>query len=251
MKHKQNLTPVFVCILFFNGCAFQKKAQTPLKTVNFNYAPIKSDSSGAAKIGIILISPSFDRKGFTYFSQRPFTDFKKSLEGDLEEMITSRGFTFRGPFNGYDEITYSDKKATQIVIEVEINPSLQSLTAKPWIAHRHFHYQPYGQSYNTYTYSFEGRLSLSGTIKLTFSEVMSHEKINIRNVSINNVEFDVKTEDRYDDKDYLPVRDPGFYNPLVTAMEEVYGSVLQKTWGFFDPAEITSWIPQIEELRDR
>ena len=80
---------------------------------------------------------------------------------------------------------------------------------------------------------------------------MSHEKISIRNVEITPSEFDVKTEKRYSDSQNLPIRDPGIYNPLVTALEEIYSSALTKTWGFFDPEEIKSWMPQIKELREK
>jgi hypothetical protein len=234
--------------------ATQKTAttlETQLKTVNFNYDPKTTVTAGSAGIGMVLVSPAFEQKVFRYFNERPFTDFKKSLENDLQEMITSRGFTFRGPFNGYDEITYIDKKATDIVIEVEIIPSLQFLSNSPWKSESHYNFRPYGASYYTYTYSYESKWSLSGKIKITFSEILSHEKINIRNIEINEVVFDVKSEKKYSDNNYIPLRDAGIFNPLVTALEEIYSSSLAKTWNFFDPEEIKSWMPQIKELREK
>lgn len=254
-KHLLSAFSLLVFSLLLVASATQKttieKTETQLKTVNFNFEPKSQAESGSAGIGIILISPSFETKVFPYFSQRPFTDFKKSLEGDLEEMITARGFTFRGPFGGYDEITYTDKKTSDIVIEVEIIPNIQSLTSSPWKVTKKYNYDPLGGSTYDYYYSYEGKLSLTGKIKITFSEILSHEKINIRNIEIPETTFDVKTEKKYSDNNTLPIRDPGVYNPLVTALEEIYDVALTKTWRFFDQEEIKSWMPQIKELREK
>lgn len=258
MKNKHLLLPIpliaiIFCVLSLS-CSTQKQVvqePTPLKTVSYNYDPKTTEPAGSVGIGMILISPNFEQNTFRYYNARPFSEFKKSLQSDLEEMITARGFSFRGPFNGYDEITYNDKKSTDMVIEVEILPNLQQLTPKPWNVHSQYHYVYGGQSYNTYTYSYEGQLSLSGKIKITFSEIMSHEKIYIRNVEIPEKVFDVVGENKYSDHEYLPLGDPGIYNPLVTALEEVYKASMEKTWAFFDPEEIKSWLPQLKELREK
>ncbi|MFT5725637.1 MAG: hypothetical protein ACI9JN_002763 [Bacteroidia bacterium] len=249
---KAKAITLILLFFIFPSCATQRSVITPLQTVNFNYAPTTSSEAGSAGIGIILITPNFEKKTFSYYNHRPFTDFRKSLEGDLEEIITSRGFTFRGPFDGYDEITYSDKTQTDLVVEVEIHPSVQSLSPNPWVKHKKYNYSPVsGQAYWTYSYSYESTLSVTGKIKITFSEVLSHEKISIKNIDLGTVTCVTKSEGRYRSDAIIPVKDPGIFNPLVTALESVYKTALDKTWNQFDPEELKSWEEQIKELRER
>lgn len=255
MKNKNLLLLNLVSLFLFTtlGCTMQKPVSdvdSVLKTASFNYSPKSTEPAGFAQIGIILISPSFD-KIFEHGVKSPFTDFRSSIGGDLEEIITARGFTFRGPYNGYDEITYSDKLATDLVVEVEITPELKYVSSSPWKTKRHYHYSPYG-AYYTYSYYLDSDISLTGKVKITFSEIMTHEKISIKNVEIASSVFHVSTTNSYKETRFSStLSDVGVYNPLVTALNEAYQSILDKAWGFFDPLELKSWKPQIKELREQ
>lgn len=237
------------------ACYTQSAVQSTdnqLENVNFNHSPKNQASPDSVDMGIILISLDFSKRTFKYYGYRPFTDFKHSLQGDIEEIITSRGYTFRGPYAGYDEITYSDKLSTDLVVEIEMSPVIQSLTPEPWIEHRKLKYNGYTGTWGyIYSYDYLARLSVSGKIKITFSEIMSHEKISIKNVEITETIFDVASVNRFKSSNTIPIKDPGLYNPLVKALEQVYQSALDKTWDFFDPMELKSWKPQIKELKER
>ncbi len=132
------------------GCA-NKPVQRETGIVNFSYTPTSS-SQKTDKI-IAIVSPSISSKAGAGFSQvkasnnlqnvnllllasrrhnRSNVDFARilsnysprltsSMESGFNELIISKGFTISGPYQTFDDITYSDKKASYLALVPDLN----------------------------------------------------------------------------------------------------------------------------------
>ena len=49
-----------------------------------------------------------------------FRTFASNMTKDFEEILTARGFGVRGPFMEYNDMTYSDKEGSDLILTAEV-----------------------------------------------------------------------------------------------------------------------------------
>jgi len=109
MKAGKNIYSALTLIVFallFLGCAGMKKATTPLVVPEFDFSPPSPVAPGSTEIKMGLIEPIYSGI-FLYPNKPPFTQFRKNMGNDFEEILTARGYILKGPYEAYDLMTYS------------------------------------------------------------------------------------------------------------------------------------------------
>lgn len=242
---KLNLQLLILITLFLSGCGgivtTTPQVKTEKKSINYDYAPPEDGFKKSKDISFILIQPNF-AKGFEYFDYAPFTTFSKSMANDYVEMLTKRGYKYIGPINSYDEIVYSDKKNTDLLLESELSFELvgqspfQYTSGTTMIGNL-----PYER------YFADGELSISGKINFFVSEPFTHTKIWVKSIPIETQKITLKTK-YYNSKNEL-LNSPEVWNAFVNALEVVYTKSLQTAWNYLDPEELAVKKKESEEIR--
>lgn len=234
------LIPFLTVILFLTGCFSTSNTVTPLRTATFDYQPPES-SNKRPDIAMILLKPMYGESLGALKSARVFSTMLGAMEKDFEELVTKRGYTMRGPFNTYGNINFPDKEAAPLILKVEVELQItelpNSVKAK---------YSPLlGTSYN-----FDGEIELSGRVNLIFMESMTQERIDNPSVTIPNKRFAAKSEKSYTTQ-VIPITDPGIYNELTKALEEVYDDLMMTAWNKLDPNEVSRYMTSVNNIRKR
>jgi hypothetical protein len=229
MKTQVSLS--ILVLLFFIGCSSSsKKENTPkLMPLSFDFKPTVDAGNQSNEITFGLIAPSFVET-FTEKNKEPYKTYAKNMERDFIEMLTARGYRYKGPFNSLDELVYSDKKE----IDLLINPTIDlQFTGNPL---KQGTYHDYSQGKDFAEYYYEGEVSMTGTMNLTFAEPFTNTKIWVKSVNTDPTSFMLKSGSYTAPQ--IPDTDPLVWNSLVTNMEKTYQRTLQMAWNHLEPAEL-------------
>jgi len=240
-KHLVSLLAFTIYIVFLVGSAAKMPVSTQLKVGNFDYTPPMVAGAKSTKIAFALISPSY-APNFQYTDVAPFSDFKKRMEADFEELIIARGYSIRGPFVSRDSMVYSDKEQSDLTLAIELDVNINQTTPSPWlIVHRSRQPQ----------FAYQGTIVLSGKVNLTIAEATTGEKLWAKSISLPQQSVTVASERSYANINVVPVSDPGIHNPLTVAMEQYYTTIMRTAWGHLEPIEIDNLKSQAKEIKKK
>lgn len=237
-------------LLFFEGCSLmQMPATTPAKqSFSFDYKTSSVQKPGSAGTVLALVKPNYGNN-FRNGDNELFKRLRLSMSSDVEELIIDKGFTIKSdqPFESLDDMIYDDKKATDMVIRIELNPEFDGADGN-WKSNLNLLGGPM-------TYSYSGTVSLIGKINLTGIEPMSGQKIWSKSVTLPEIRnIAVKTQLIYgstSSNEALLFNDPGIYNAIGVAFAAQYEAVMNKIAAHFNPEEFRSLKPQIKELKTK
>lgn len=241
--------------LFLMSCSIPKQATTPTitkQTYTFDYTPKETAKSGSGAMVLAFIKPGY-ASSFSFSSNELFQRFKSGLTGDIEELIIAKGFSLKGPYDGRDEMVFEDKKRIDMAISIEINPEFSSKEGD-WTSRYHANLSLLGTSSPYYSYSYTGKVSLTGKINISGVEPLTNEKIWSKSVSIPNVEnISIMTTNVYMSKvsDDKLMDDPAIYNALGKALQAQYTGIMDKITAHFNVEELKSLQAQIKELKSK
>lgn len=253
---KQFILSLLVLVV---GCGLFM-ADLTQKTVNrnapvFNYEA-EGGKPGSADMVIGLFSPEFAKSNINsldwYFE--PYSSYKKNMEQDIVEIMTARGYTIRGPFKNRDEMVYSDKEASQLVISVVIDPKFNRVSGG-WIG---------AGAINGVAYSkFKGEIELYGNIYLTASEPLSGEVLWKKNLDIVSERRVVPVaSQKAVDASYVSLNENSAFallvkednavaNAVTAVLQGSYEDVLKKVWMHLNPDEFKLMREKIKQLKSK
>jgi hypothetical protein len=219
-----------------------------VKVANFSFVPEHTETPKSHNIAFVLINPSY-APSFYYRSYSPFSDFAKAMGNDVQQLIIARGFSIFGPYTTPDELIYSDKKNSDIILEIDIEPdiNIQNVKATP-----HFKYGLYGTS--TYVHTFDGTVIMQGKIDLTAKAVWNNEILWKKSIPLPTKSFEVNSYKKYVDNMFnrtFAANDAGVVNPFVDALEDYYKTVMQTVYAHLDPDEMKDVKKQADEIREK
>ncbi len=236
-------TFVFVALLFCS-CAMNK-ITTPLEVPDYDFSPPSTVEPGSAGIKIALFEPIY-QGNFAYSEKSPFKQFRSSMGKDFEEILTARGYIVKGPYDGYDLMTYSDKTECELGLFADIEMYI-SETSGGW------RYSPPGAYGMGDVSRYQGTLTLSGKITLYVSETFTKQKLLVKSLPIPQTEIVVKAEGKYQgfqQPNTIPLNNPGVHNPIANALKEFYQSTMKRVWDLLpkeDLIRIKNQVPQIRK----
>lgn len=221
----------------------------PLMAPEFYYSPPEAPGAGSAGITMALVSPSY--KNLEDVGE-PFSTFQESLEAEIMEVLTAKGYSVRGPFEDRDEMLYSDKENSHLALIIEVEPDIQKATGS-WSSVK--------MADNSTGYRFsKGTLNIFGKINLTALEPITGEKMWAKSVKIPKQ----VTEEFTSSKIYTGPSSKGdlhaivtlaasgdgnVANPITKALEQSFGEIMTKIWNHLDPAEFQRMESKIKELK--
>jgi hypothetical protein len=220
------------------GCA---TTATQRYTPRFDYTPPKAAKPAAANITFAVVNA-------TYPDRMPlFDEFSQNMSKDFFEILTARGFTVRGPFRTYDDITFPDKKGSDLILipELQINPDASNVR---WEQSLMSALLP-GAS----KYTGTGTVTITGRVNLVIAESLSREKMWTKSVDIPAVTIPIEETQSYSmpgiNVRTLIQNEATIYNGVAQGLEKQYKAILERAYAYLDPDEIQLVKKQAQEIR--
>lgn len=258
-------------ILTITGCLMQKPVNTAppppaIRVAKFDYTPPEMESKDSNKVVLILLKPFYlaeknsDRRNandhtIQYLGLSAFTDFREKMATDFEEALTARGYLIKGPYSTEDEIVYTDKRNSDLLISVEIDVNINDDNVKAFYIDKTVFSYP--NSYIVRYWNFKGTIILDGKINLVVRAVTKTgfgDKLSVRSVPIDRKEIQVESYYKKYSNEYMYgiiKDDPGLYNPLINELENYYKVVFNKAWNYIDPQEFKEYKRLAQEIRGK
>lgn len=261
------LTISICTALFLSNCFMQQPVAVndpppPILVPTFDYTPPAIEAKDTNKIALILLKPFYvaekhysTRGTSQYLSLNGFQDFKEKMGIDFEEALTSIGYTIKGPYSTEDEIVYTDKRNSDLLVSIEIDLNINDDNVRGFYETKTVYSYP--SSYNVTQYNFKGTIVLDGKINIIVRAVTKTgfgDKLSVRSIPIDRKIINVESyKKNYQNNNYYGVisTDPGLYNPIVSELQSYYQVVFNKAWNYLDPAEFKEYKKLAEEIKGK
>lgn len=249
MKTKSLISFSFLAMfsLTFTSCfLFKVTPPVQLEAITFDYTAKTSNAPSSADFVFALVQPEYAKDFKANEAVDLYRNFRKSMGGDFEELLIAKGFRLKGPYDTRDEMLYSDKKTSHMMLAIEIVPEFTP--TGQWRKHKDY-------VTNNYNYSYSGMVTIGGKINMHGIEPLTGEKIWAKSVAIPSVSnIVIATQQRYNQPNgnsLVVMKDPGVYNPIGKALSQVYGNILSKAEAHFSPEEFVALKSQIASLKSK
>jgi hypothetical protein len=228
--------------LVYQGCSGSTtvKEETTY-TPSFKFTPSSNATPGSAEVTFAIVGASYsDKEPWT--QEWPFPDFSDRMSLDFQEILSARGFTVRGPYKIYDEMTFPDKKGSDLVLEPNLKIEFNGTTN----AKKNFNILG-----GPDTYSLNGTMTISGRVTLSLLESLSKERMWFKSIELSPISFNWESDKDYTTPNpgYIDNREPGVSKPLGLALESFYKQIMETSWKYLDPEEMKIVKKQSEEIR--
>ena len=230
-----------VCVVI-GACSGTK--EVPRKNPNFDYVPNET-RAGSTGITFAVVGSQFEVPiGQTV---APMLErFSKNMAEDFAEIVTARGYTLRGPFQTFDEMTFVDKDNSNLILnaKVDFNADLSGTNIR-------FAKSVFGGG----SYKVSGQVRVSCRISLIVSESLTNEKMWTKSVNIRPITVELTTMSGYTTPnitiaDVLKY-DDNFYTKLGRQLDSQYQEIMNRTYGYLDPREMALINKQAADLRKK
>ena len=233
-----------VCVVI-GACSGTK--EVPRKNPNFDYVPNET-RAGSTGITFAVVGSQFEVPiGQTV---APMLErFSKNMAEDFAEIVTARGYTLRGPFQTFDEMTFVDKDNSNLILNAKVDFHTDlSGTRKE--------YNKGMMGLGAGGLKVSGRVIVTCRVSLIISESLTNEKMWTKSVNITPITIelepsiyrlsagDVYLSDifKYDNK---------FHSEMATYLERQYKEIMNRTYGYLDPREMALINKQAADLRKK
>lgn len=236
---KRILLFLFITI---GGCSAPKQATQTKETFTYDYSPKEANKAGSVGMLLGLVQPYYV-KTFQVSSSELFTQFRDAIGKDIEELIIAKGFNLKGPYSDFDDMIFDDKKRTDVVVQIEMEPQFSAIEGK---------WKTQLTLMGTFAYSYTGTASLVGKINLSGVEPLTNQKIWSKSVSIPPIQnITIQTGQKYDHAllNEEIYKDPNVYNSVGRALSQQYANIMNKIAAQINAEEFISMKPEIKELK--
>ncbi len=230
------------------GCVTTSQEPEETYTPTFDYAPPSQATPRSAKVAFIVVGAQVVGPPVDIFQQ-----FAANLPADFQEMLLARGFSVRGPFPTYDEVTYPDKKNSDLVLmpRMTFTVDTSGLRWSEDVASTIF-LASKGAAY----YKPHGNLTLSGHLDLIVSESLSNEKMWSKSVSIPAVTIPINSGSASYPSKSVPLQillehENGLRSELARKLDQIYKETLSRAWSYLDPEEMRGVKKESLQIRER
>jgi hypothetical protein len=250
MKHIKVLLPI---LLFFSSCVNLRwspgNENVTIKQGYFDYSPPSSPNyNDTNKITLLLINPRLNPTNTKpMFLEDPVKTFVKNMGSDYLEMLIAKGLPFKGPFNSYDEVVFSDKEQADLCFEPELE---LDFTGNP-LKHKNAVYSGDGSiKYADACYWLDGTVALTGKMNLFLYEPFTHVKLWIKSIPIQSEEFILKSSYKYRTEN-IPLSDPGVNEIVQNQLNAIYKKVFEASWNQLNYSELKMRNEEAKRIRTK
>ena len=186
-----------------------------------------------------------------------FENFVYSIQGDTRDLLTSKGFVFAGQYDTYDRMTLTIKEATDLVLSVNVNFTINGSDVE-WIT---YIVADKLQEEFGFVDKPEGTITIQGSISLAIHESLTNELLSIRNISIKpiavEIPFELSSFDapaiKYLNNNslftFLMKSKNAFRSEVGTSMVVQYKTVMDTISDYLDAVDIKTIMRSAKELR--
>ena len=220
MKHLAlRFSIIAVIYITLTGCAVHVEPEPPRAIITFDYSPPET-MPGSANLTFAVVGAEI--VGGKRGTPIPlFKTFASNMTKDFGEILTARGFSVKGPFQGYDIMTYSDKEGTDLVLTAEVEFSSDTTQLR---------------------FSSIGRVSgliiVSCHVNLVAYESLTRNRLWTKSVAITPITVELISRNVYPNGASLAallVNENKFHNDVGRALEGQYTEVLNRIYGYIEP----------------
>ena len=182
------LTALLVWLGVFPACTSpEEAAPLPTSTWGGRYAysyspPAKGNMPpGSVPVTVAVVNPSYRETDSALLSDiytKVARGFTSSMGTDLDKILIAKGMTTTGPFPSLDEITYSDKKNSELTLAPKIFISTEVKNGEMHPTRRR----------EGLTMEREFTMSISGWVTFIMQEPLSGEKMWIKKLELEPVQ---------------------------------------------------------------
>lgn len=233
-----------IIVFVLTGCTAGLKQDSPppsLKPASFDYVPPTEGITKSNDITFALLNPRYV-ESFREGNVDPYKIFADNMGKDFVEMLTARGYPYKGPFSNIDQMVYNEKKTTDLLIEPEIDLQFAGNYLKQKTA---INILSTGSSIEYYA---DGDMTVSGKLNLIFSEPFTKTKIWVKSIQIDPVKFKLKSYYSYYTTK-IPVNDPLVWNSIVDNLMVIYNNALSTAWKHLEPEELEQKKEEANEIK--
>lgn len=220
---------------------------------SYSYEPPEKKVAKSVPITIAVVNPFYkdpeNALGKEIYS-KVGRGFSKSMAVDMDRIIVTKGMTVKGPYADIEDMTFPDKKSTDLTLTPKVFVIAQIKEDMDW-----------QRDYNTNSMIKIFELRVSGWIAFEMREPLSGEKIWIKKLELDEI-----VERGEIVAEVVPIRKPGDffpsgYNPgkiltdnrpdaMADALKKVYPTVMAKFWSYINTEEILGLKAKTQEIRD-
>ncbi|MFI5300327.1 MAG: HpaA family protein [Polyangiales bacterium] len=241
---------VLIALGFTTACPPPAKPPPPkpverAPSFTFDLAEPKSDAP--ANVTVALIRPTWklavaddqkvlDLEGLS-------KKFSKALGTGFEDMLTHRGFSIGGPFDSLDDMTFPDKKGSDLalVFEISIDLKMPKFTRKDEVT------TGFGGGQVEAHYFMTGAAVASGFISFRVLEPLSGQKVWVKKVDLAELAVNCGDNSAYSMEPLQTIAK----NCATAVLEQAYPTIMKKAATYFTRDEMDAVKKQSQELRDK
>lgn len=235
---------MLVIVIFWGFVATAPEKAVTKRPVKFDYNAPTEGYVKSNEISFILLNPKFGGKYAKDYTgqEEPDRTFLESMASDFAEMLTARGYRYDGPIGTYDELVYSQKKNADLILEVEMDWSLQGDYLKE------SSYYDATTKTSKPAYYYDGMMTLGGRLNMYFSEPFTKQRVWVKAINVTPETFAIKTKKKYTSPNFYR-EDGEAWNIITTYMEKIYTKTLTTAWNHLDPEELKQKKVEATEIK--
>jgi hypothetical protein len=245
---------------FISGCA-TTPANTPLPASRWNgnyaysYDPAQKTPPASVKASLIVVNPFYKEAESTFVDAayaKVGKGFSKSMGVDLDKIIIAKGMTATGPYETLDDITYPDKKGSDITLAPRVFLTSETKFAdtveREYLGVGHME-KPFTMKIGGWV-AYEMREPLSG-------QKMWVKKLELENKEVSGSEIYEAVALRTDSYGAVlqwgegKLKYSGREEALANALREYYPAIMEKAWVYLNTEEILDLKEKTKEIRER
>ncbi|MBI5178926.1 MAG: hypothetical protein HZA04_06665 [Nitrospinae bacterium] len=240
------------------------------------YTPPEAAKPASVPLTVIIVDPEHNQtlkvgNAVTMEMIKVFNSFSSSMGQDFEAVMVAKGMTAKGPFEYYDEITYTDKFTSDLIVQAIIVFDINDLTPMEAGGYGALKSELFenGQ-YGKVRY---GKMSIGAKVYYYMYEPLSKEKMWVKKLDLGTEEFEYEmaykqkqeayesyqtdecgggryvtqykmvdtAETLYDTKPYL----------LAKKLKHEYGKIMEAGWTYFNVEEMKNMKARTLDIRQR
>ncbi len=242
------------------GCVPPQPTPPPeVYTPRFEWTPPSKAAPGAAHVTFALVSPKFSARASSAWAGLGGTppvlrDLQEAMSVHFAELLAAKGFTTRGPFGNYAEMTFPDKKGSDLVLRSEIDIAISDAGRASDLQFTFI---------GPHQFLFHGVTQLGGRVELLLSESLSNERMWVKNIDLPSKTvrwFGTQLWRNSADPNsmtlapppfYAHFSDPGFVSAVGKELEEYFHTTMDAAWRYLNTEEMSLVKKESQEIRQR
>jgi hypothetical protein len=204
----------------------------------------------------------------TWQKRWPFNEFSDNLFKDFQKVINARGLTLRGPFGRWDDMTFSEKEGSDLLLIPEFKVSVAlgkvDYLKESGVGAVLSNLGSASSSADSIVYRVpKGQVDITGRVDLVILEPLTKEKLWVKGIDLGQQHVDWTANKKYrfidsrgsrtfDDRDEINLwSDSGLATPTAQAMEKLYKDVMAGFERYLDPKEMQVLKQQAQKIRQK